>query len=94
MENSGSKESLADYILSLPEDFYHLIIVRDKTVSLNQLHTVLRKSKPHGVKFDDWKEQIKEKHGLFYFEGEQKIYRSFTKLTNTELTHLLMLEDS
>ena len=88
MEKSGNKKSLLIWLESLPEDEYHLIIVKDKKHSLNQLHAILRKAKPVGMKFNDWKIIVKDEMGLFYFEDGEKVYRSFKNLTQSELDQL------
>lgn len=91
MEVFGKKTDLLKIINNLPDDNYHLIIVKDKPYSLNQLYAILRKSKPHGISLEEWKIQVKDKLGLFYYEDDIKIYRSFKKLTTNEITHLINL---
>lgn len=92
MEKSGNKEELLIWLETIPDDFYHVIIVKDKERSLNQLYAIIRKSKPHGVKFEDWKQTVKDKHGLFFYEEGERVYRSFKKLTHNEIEHIVNLE--
>ena len=88
MEKFGNKQDLLLWMQNLPEGDYHLIVVKDKLTSINQLYAILRKSKPVGIKFEDWKNIVKDEMGIFYFEDGEKIYRSFKHLTQTELDQL------
>ena len=87
MEIIGNRATILNALQDIKDDTYYVLIVKEKS-SLNQLYTVLRKACPPGLAFDEWKQQVKEKHGLYYFDGE-KVYKSFKQLSTKERKELI-----
>jgi hypothetical protein len=92
MELTGTKQELITKLESFPDDCYHMILVSCGNIpNQNYIHTLIRKiSKATGEPFDDCKNRIKEEVGLYYFDNDVILPRSFQHLSKYE--HEMLLE--